>query len=331
VVIRDIAEWLLRRAAARWPEDSRDGLLREWSAEIDTIDREPEFRHRRMLAFSVSLAVSRPHREPLPFGWGRGATVACAVVLYLMLLAVAKSVWLKHFSYQEIGDPAAVGAERSAIAAVALVPALCTAALGWMLGRRRPPVDAAPLGGILLGVMAACVGAGFLLEAAGYATELAWRYSTPVPSTMQYHFGRQPYGMITSWVVWLAAFVLLAGVVRRVRGWWRGPVGAGLAALVTGIAVTASTLVQFEAGTAPRADMWKWFAQWLVPRTMLDGAAADEGAHSFASARMTIGFLDSYPHVLLALAAFGVAYLAASGVTGTRQATPELSPGSNPS
>ncbi|GIJ43265.1 hypothetical protein Val02_01510 [Virgisporangium aliadipatigenens] len=330
-MIRTVAEWLLRAAAGRWPAESRDGLLREWYAEIDTIDREPEFRHRRMLAFSVSLAVSRPHREPLPFGWGRGATVACAVVLYLMLLAVAKTVWLKHFSYQEFGDPASAAAERLVVGAVALVPALCTAALGWVLGRRRPPVDAAPLGGILLAVVAACVGAGFLLEATGYATELVWRYSTPAPSTMQYQFGRQPYGMITSWVVWLAAFALLAGAVRRFRGWWRVPVGAGLAALVTAIAVTASTLVQFEAGTAPRGEMWKWFAQWMVPRAF-GPPVHDEGAHSFASARMTIGFLDSYPHVLLALAAFGVAYLAASGVATSRRATPDdLSPGSSSS
>jgi hypothetical protein len=47
---------------------------------------------------------------------------------------------------------------------------------------------------------------------------------------------------------------------------------------------------------------------------------------SFATARMTIGFVDSYPHVLLALAAFGIAYLAVSGAAD-RPAAPEPSPG----
>jgi hypothetical protein len=129
---------------------------------------------------------------------------------------------------------------------------------------------------------------------------------------MSYDFGRQPFGMVTSWLAWLISFAVLAGLVRwaaaRRRAIWRIPAAAAVAVSVAGLAVTAGTFVQFGPSTAPRSQAWKWFAQWLVPPRPFE-TAIDEGAYSFHSARMIVTFVSSYPHVLLAVAAFGVAFL----------------------
>jgi hypothetical protein len=170
-------------------------------------------------------------------------------------------------------------------------------------------VRPASLGLCLIAVVAAWVGAGFLVE------RLALGYDVPVPPTMSYHYGNQPYGMLTSWVAWLASFVALAALVRRAaarrRAIWRALAGAGITVAIAGLAVTAGTFVQFGSDTAPRSQIWKWFAQWLVPPHPFQ-SAVDEGADSFHSARTIYLFVSSYPHVLLALAAFGVTFLLAN-------------------
>jgi hypothetical protein len=86
---------------------------------------------------------------------------------------------------------------------------------------------------------------------------------------------------------------------------------AGVSTLIAGLAVTAATFVQFGPSTAPRSQMWLWFAQWLVPPRPFE-SAVDTGAASFHSARNIYYFVSSYPHVLLAVAAFGVAFLVAN-------------------
>jgi hypothetical protein len=129
---------------------------------------------------------------------------------------------------------------------------------------------------------------------------------------MSYGFGNQPYGMATSWIVWLICFVALAGAVRwaadRRRAAWRVAAGAATATAATGVAVTVATFVQFGPSTAPRAQLWIWFVQWLVPPDPFQ-PGADGGADSFHSARLVPFFVSSYPHTLLAVAAFGVAFL----------------------
>lgn len=172
------------------------------------------------------------------------------------------------------------------------------------------------LGFCLIAVVAAWAGLGFGLDrVVALSRYMALPTGVPVPSTMAYSFGNQPYGMVTSWVVWLLAFVLLAAVVRRVarqrRAIWRTLAAVGVTALIAAVAVTAATFVQFGASTAPRSQVWMWFAQWLVPPHPFE-TSGDAGAYSFHSARGLWSFLTSYPHVLLAVAAFGVAFLMAN-------------------
>jgi hypothetical protein len=162
----------------------------------------------------------------------------------------------------------------------------------------------------LIAVLAAWVGAGFVVFRMN-AAELP--SALPVPRTMGYSFGHQPYGMVTSWLTWLAAFALLAPVAtapRRTR--WRVLAATGVIGAIAGLAVTAGTFVQFDPDTAPRSEVWMWFAQWLVPQDWTDPDLANQGAYSFYSARGIYEFVSSYPHVLLAIAAFGVTLLLAN-------------------
>jgi hypothetical protein len=316
--------WLVHRAADRWPAAIRDELQREWTAEIRTIARDRSLsafrRARLMLGFGISLALSRPGGGPAfaPLGWKRITGVVAAVVGYLLVLAMADQGWRTVYQSMAEGerpiiDDAGLGA-RLVQGAVALVPVLLAAVAGWWLGRRFAPrrIRPAALGLCLIAVVAGWVGLGFGLDRLGMHREIPT--GVPLPSTMAYHFGNQPYGMVTSWVLWLVAFVLLAGVVRSAVGKrmvWRLLAATGVTALIAALAVTAATFVQFGASTAPRSQAWKWFAQWLVPPHPFD-TAVDEGADSFHSARGIWSFLSSYPHVLLAIAAFGVAFLLAN-------------------
>ena len=322
--------WLLRRASGRWPAGIRAELLREWTAEIQTIARDRSLSKPRrvwlMLTFATSLALARPGGEPAhaPLGWKRITAVVAAVSGYLLVLALLQRGWSGVFAYMAEGerpiiDDASLTA-RLVQAAAALAPVALAVVAGWLLGRAAvaSPRGVRPLsvGLCLIAVVAAWVGVGFIVD------RLSLSYDTPalvpVPPTMSYSFGNQPYGMITSWAVWLAGFVLLASLVRRAAGSrraiWRALAGAGVTVAVAGLAVTAATFVQFGPGAAPRGEIWKWFAQWLVPPHPFQ-TAVDEGADSFHSARTIYLFVSSYPHVLLALAGFGVAFL----LTNTRR------------
>jgi hypothetical protein len=319
--------WLLRRASGRWPAGIRAVLLREWTAEIQTIARDRSLsRPRRawlMLTFATSLALARPGGEPAyaPLGVKRIAAVVAAVSGYLLVLALLQRGWSNVFASMAEGERPIVDdpglAARLVQAAVALAPVALAVVAGWLLGRVAvaSPRGVRPLslGLCLIAVVAAWVGIGFVVD----RLNLGYEISTlvPLPPTMSYSFGNQPFGMITSWAVWLAAFVLLAALVRRAAGRrraiWRALAGTAVAVAVAGVAVTAATFVQFGAATAPRSEIWKWFAQWLVPPHPFQ-SAVDEGADSFHSARTIYLFVSSYPHVLLAVAGFGVAFLLAN-------------------
>jgi hypothetical protein len=313
------ALWLIRVAADRWPVEIREELLREWTAEVHTIARDPSLsalqRVRLMLGFSVSLAVARPGGEPA-LGWKRGAGVVAIASAYLLVLAMIQQGWSWVYQSMNEGERPVIDDSglwaRLVQAAVALLPVLLAAVAGWWLGRRYSDrrVRSTSLGLCLIAVVAACVGLGFLAERLLHEY-IAFPTGAPLPPTMSYHFGSQPYGMVTSWVVWLVAFVLLAWVVRRLA--LKRPVlaVAGVSTLIAGLAVTVATFVQFGPSTAPRTEMWKWFAQWLVPPHPFE-SAVDTGAASFHSARNIYYFVSSYPHVLLAVAAFGVAFLVAN-------------------
>ncbi len=77
-----VTDALVRRAALRWPPDMAESLLREWRAELASLQARPQTSavHRiwRQIAFAVSLACS-PTTEPrtsMGRGWARvGSTV----------------------------------------------------------------------------------------------------------------------------------------------------------------------------------------------------------------------------------------------------------------
>ncbi|SBT43118.1 hypothetical protein [Micromonospora auratinigra] len=309
--------WLLRRAALRWPADRRAELEREWSAEVAVLAGDgsigPLLRQWRMVTFAGSLAVSPGEGRYGRFGVRRAAVVVAALSAYLLGLSLLQHSWYGVYSAQAEGDRPVIDdaglAARLVVGTVALAPVLMAAAAGWLVGRRSgPAVRPRSLGLCLVAVVAAWVGVGFLLD---HVTG-----SVAVP-TMGYAFGRQPYGMVTSWVVWLVGFIAVGGWLSR-AGRHRLVHGLLATVLVSAVAVTAATFAQFDAGTAPRAEAWKWFPQWLVPANPFE-TSPDEGALSFHSARAVIFFVSSYPHVLLAVTAFGAAYLLA---TRRRATTP---------
>jgi hypothetical protein len=106
-----LAFWLLRRAAGRWPAGIRAELLREWTAEVQTIARDRSLRAPRrcwlLLAFGTSLALARPGGDPAyaPLGWKRIAGVVGAVSAYLMILALLQRGWSSVFGYMAAAKP----------------------------------------------------------------------------------------------------------------------------------------------------------------------------------------------------------------------------------
>ncbi|MER7475281.1 hypothetical protein [Micromonospora sp. NPDC000018] len=292
--------------------------MREWSAEISTIARDattgPVARQWHMLTFSGSLAVTPGVAQYAPFGAKRIVTVVAALSAYLLGLSLLQHGWYGVYQTQGEGERPIIDdaslAARLVVGAVALAPVVVAALAGWLVGRRSAStVRPMSLGLCLIAVVAAWVGVGFVLDAVG------GEYAVP---TMGYHFGSQPYGMVASWVFWLLCFAAVAGLLR---GAVRHRMARGLLAAVTiaAVAVTAGTFVQFDSSTAPRIEAWKWFAQWLVPPNPFE-TAVDEGADSFHSARGLVYFVSSYPHVLLAVAAFGVAFLLAAKPPSTHSA-----------
>ena len=295
-----VVHWLLHRAAGRWPANQRADLIREWAGEVSTIAQDLStraiVRQWHMLAFAGSLALSQGVGQYAPFGRKRIAAVVGVLSMYLLGLTVLQYAWYTVYQVQGEGerpiiDDAGLPA-RLVVGGVALVPVVVAALAGWWTGRRsKRQVRPMSLGLCLIAVVA------------------AWAGIVGVPTG--YSFGNQPYGMVTSWIVWLLCFAAVAGLVRRAL---RRRMVVGLVATITvaAAAVTAGTFVQFGASTAPRTEAWKWFIQWLVPPHPFE-SAADEGVDSFHTARALISFVSSYPHVLLAAAAFGVAFLSATG------------------
>jgi hypothetical protein len=77
--------------------------------------------------------------------------------------------------------------------------------------------------------------------------------------------------------------------------------------------VTIGTFAQFDAVGAPRGEAGSWFFQWLVPIGSWD--VVNLRGWEMNHARGTFHLLNSWPHVLLACAAFAMAYLLTTGRT----------------
>jgi hypothetical protein len=162
----------------------------------------------------------------------------------------------------------------------------------------------------LLALVAASVGLGTLAER--YYSALPLELPV-IPPTMKYGLGHEPPALAVSWLSWLVAFIVLARLVLALcahRGRASRVLGGLLATVVSaGIAVTLATFVQFDRGTTPLSQSWLWFAQWLVPSDPFTDPM--DGGMTLHWARDFWGIFGSYPHVLLACSAFGIAFLLA--------------------
>jgi hypothetical protein len=310
---------LLAYAAGRWPAEQRADRLREWTAELYMLAHDGGHsrwsRGRRALAYSVSLLSSRPDRagDGLP-GLRRGGPVVVTAFAVLLLITVNAQALLNRYLNDDWAQPLHnPGPGLSlALAVVALLPVALAAAAGWVVARstradRR--IQALRLGGYLIAVVAVMVGIAFSLEV---LADVVGDVAVLNASTMGYHYGRQPIGMIVSWVAWLGAFWVAARIctsrrAARTPAYLRGVLGLLGAVLATGLAVTVGTFAQFESWSAPRDEMALWFGQWLVPINTFDVDLG--GIDWFGSVRGAPHLLTSWPHVLFACAAFGMAYL----------------------
>ena len=312
---------LLERAARRWPAGSRDDVLREWSAELHVMAHDAESsrwsRGRRALAYSVSLLLSRPDRPGTGLGAAlslRRTAVALATAAYVVMLGVLQ--WALHTQLDEDWIQPLHFPDRGlalGLGVAALLPVPAAAVAGRALARRIPtPQRLGPfrLAGHLIAVVVVLVGVGWTVNRiAVYST-----VNLPfwIVLDMSYWRGRQPFGMVISWVAWFvifgAAARLCLRIGRRIGRGWRMLLGTAGAVASTWLVVTIGTLAQFDATGAPRGEAATWFLRWLVPT----GGKWDMGdvrGWEINNAGDTFHLLTSWPHVLLACGAFGMAYL----------------------
>ncbi|HEY0246899.1 MAG TPA: hypothetical protein VGC45_01440 [Gryllotalpicola sp.] len=244
-----IVDALIRGAVQRWPAAERDGLDREWRAELAMLDGEGGgWRHVRALRFAASLAwsgpsVERDGRELVRAG-GRAA-LPLLLVLAVPLLAVLTILILTSVAN---GDNAFLPSDTAAapgsgawtltstvdaveVLAVSVLTVLLAAFLGRRAGRRLPLVRTAD--GVLRA--AAVAAAGPLLLGVG----LVGVMTLPLGGEVYPATGPLPLTPLTvaAVAVWTAAMT--------VGLWWAtrlpSAAGHGLAADVAPLTAVLAT------------------------------------------------------------------------------------------
>ncbi|EXG81153.1 hypothetical protein [Cryptosporangium arvum] len=142
--------WLLRRAAQRWPADIRDDMEREWRGEMGAIDG-PAAGLRR-LTFVASLAFSPPipDENGVPRGWrehvpGRVGALSPFAALFLAGLATIIVRGLSSMVYRAamglFGLDLTSPVYERALPVTSVVPFGFAVFAGWWLARRTSTPD----------------------------------------------------------------------------------------------------------------------------------------------------------------------------------------------
>jgi hypothetical protein len=273
------ARLLLRLAARRWPLSIRDERWREWSAEMHVLAGAG--RWGRMVAFALSLAVTRPSLEPrraLPLDRRFWST---AVVL---VVGPGAALVLGY-----------VGMLLTALGVVGLV--MLSGVLWWcgllaayagaggVLARRRSAVPAVLLPSVVVVLYLPA------LDVGGYRTLT---------------------GPTLVWVALMVVVLMVVGATPGPASWWIGCLGAVAAAWV---AVTWAVWLYVTPGVGPegayRLDpsyAWLWFPASLVEIDIGPGPSGSAGT-DLGGWWVVADFTEVYPSVLLALGVYAVGYL----------------------
>ncbi|GAA0241842.1 hypothetical protein [Cryptosporangium japonicum] len=143
--------WLLRRAAQRWPADLRDDMEREWRGEMGAIDGPAAWLRRLTFVASLAFSPPVPDENGVPHGWrehvpGRAGALSPFAALLLAALATTLVRNLSNVLFSRITTASGLDlAASDRWAPVAYVVPFGFAVLaGWWLARRMStPVNRA--------------------------------------------------------------------------------------------------------------------------------------------------------------------------------------------
>lgn len=218
-MISAIARGLVNFAADRWPPHLRDGVRREWLAELAVLTAAGE--RWTSLRFAASLAAHPGHRPDaartpvLPRIWYAYRVlligpVLCGLLLLISFMATSLSTGL--IAMQTLPGDWAVWAMRAQLPSLTLW-CLAAAYLAARIGQRWSP----DLPGFLLPVLTATV-PGFLAVALMYAN------STNTTKVMRYLSVVGIYAIGSAAILYVVARLVRSA--RRRQAWWLGSAGA---------------------------------------------------------------------------------------------------------
>ncbi|GHJ49619.1 hypothetical protein Cs7R123_69610 [Catellatospora sp. TT07R-123] len=226
MIARRLGAALLAFAARRWPAGLRDDLHREWLAELHVLAAEG--RSARIVAYALSLAVSRPAADPLIDRslmtrrfWVTAATVLLAPLLCVVLGAVGllgANTVAGVLRLQELTGSSLDPFVAATIGGLALLLGLGATRLGARTALRGPVRLA------VAAVLPCLLTAAFVIYLLGSANKL----DRVVPELLWWGAGM---------VGVLGVAGRLAARGRTAAAWWVGVLGALLVADVA-IAIT---------------------------------------------------------------------------------------------
>ncbi|MDR7276262.1 hypothetical protein [Catenuloplanes atrovinosus] len=286
--MKSLTRWCLRRAAARWPEDVRAEMEREWLAELAALEAEPGTAMAR-LRYAVSLFASRPER-----GWGESflplTPVFALLVTALATLGVDQLAdMLVMLTLRLTGPEYRLDWEWPIAIAQAVLTLLWCVAAGRWVGRRWPMRGAARFA------------APFVLA--------------PVPA-LPFFYDTDPVfmaGVVLGVLVWAAAAGALLLAAVRTRGVIRAllvVLGAPLAGLLAGVTGTVPVALTTEAG-------WRSSAA-----SLLIGTPPAEFTVIIDLTSRPFSYLGPWALLMAGFTALALAYGLAPAVPRTARAAP---------
>jgi hypothetical protein len=280
-----ITDALVRHAARRWPADVAESLLREWRAELATLQTQPHSnagpRMWRQVAFASSLAFSPSNGVdgPASAGWRQlsqwvRAAQQFAVMLGIALAAMVVARAMNELAFQVLTGndwqslPARSVQGIGTVAAQVLGVVIMATAGAWLSRRSRPALDTLRSGSILraayfvvpLGV------AQYVVHAADRLKELNGLQGYPYQPQAAAAIGAWTMVMVFS----VAVALRLAARGKRAMAWLAAAAGALLAADISGFVAAARAARSLHVALAS-GPLW-------FPRSYLPDGIAGLGA-----------------------------------------------------